>query len=116
MRTSTATVITGQALEDIQRVANGENKDQPGTWHKSPNNLLAIIQTPLPLVIRYMRTKDIEEWRLLKTFAGVLGEAVQSGVRAVSLSQRRHLSLLLLRQIGQYPAPRTVVASVSLNG
>lgn len=84
IRTSTATVITGQALEDIQRVANGENKDESGTWHKLPSNLLAIIQTPLPLVIRYMRTKDIEEWRLLKTFAGVLGEVVQSGVRAVT--------------------------------
>ena len=60
------------------------NKDESGTWHKLPNNLLAIIQTPLPFVIHYIRTKDIEEWRLLKTFAGVLGEVVQSGVRAVT--------------------------------
>ena len=80
----TATVITDQALEDIQRVANGENKDESGTWHKLSNNLLAIIQTPLPLVIRYMRTKDIEEWRFLKTFAGILGEVVQSVVQAVT--------------------------------
>jgi hypothetical protein len=62
----------------------GRTRTNPGHGTNYQAIFLAIIQTPLPLVIRYMRTKDIEEWRLLKTFAGVLGEVVQSGVRAVT--------------------------------
>jgi hypothetical protein len=84
IRTSTKTVIPDQALEDIRRVANGEYKDRSGTWKKVSINDLAIVLTPLTLVVHYLRTKDIEEWRLLRIFADVLGEVVQSIVQAVA--------------------------------
>jgi hypothetical protein len=84
IRTNTAAVIANQAIEDIQRVANGEYRDQHGKWDKLPIYLQAFTSAPLPLVVRYLRTKDIEEWRLVKVFAGVLGEVVQSIVQDVT--------------------------------
>jgi hypothetical protein len=84
IRTSTAAVIANQALEDIQRVANGESMIEPGSWQSLPINLFAFAQTPLPLVVHYLRTKDIEEWRSLGVFADVLGDVVQSIAQAVT--------------------------------
>jgi hypothetical protein len=84
IRTSTATVIANQAIEDIQRVANGEYRDQHGTWDQIPIYLHAFTSTPLPLAVRYLSTKDIGEWRLMKVFAGVFGEIVQSVVQDVT--------------------------------
>ena len=83
-RTSTATVIAGQSLEDIRRIANGENKDESGTWEKRAIKDFAIVCRSLPHVVRYLRTKDIEEWRFLRIFADVLGGVVQSIVQAVT--------------------------------
>lgn len=58
-------MIIDQALEYTQRVANGESRNESGRWQKYPIHAF-------PRVVRYLRTKDIEEWRLLKTFACVL--------------------------------------------
>jgi hypothetical protein len=84
IRTCTVAVVADQAIEDIQRVANGEAQDRSGTWEKLSINELAAVTAPLPLVVRYLREKDIEEWGLLKTFAGVLGEVVRSVEQAVT--------------------------------
>ena len=85
IRTSTATTIPGQSLEDIRRIANGENKDESGTWKKEINRLnFAIACESLPLVVRYLRTKDFEEWHFLNIFADVLGGVVRSIVQAVA--------------------------------
>ena len=85
IRTSTATTIPGQSLEDIRRIANGENKDESGTWKKGINKLdFAIACESLPLVVRYLRTKDFEEWCSLGIFADVLGGVVRSIVQSVA--------------------------------
>ena len=84
LRTSTKAVFPDQALEDIQRVANGEYKDESGTWRRRLIDDLAIILTPLPLVVHYLRNKDIEEWCFRRIFVDVLGEVVESIVRAVA--------------------------------
>lgn len=86
IRRSTATVMQDQDLEVIQRIANGEAKpvSELGSWIKTTNIILSISLAPLPLAVRYLRTKDIEDWRLLREFAGVLGEVVISVVRAVT--------------------------------
>jgi hypothetical protein len=84
IRTPAEIVVPDQALEVIRRVANGEYQNGSGTWKKVPINVLAVVQTPLPLVVHYLRTKDIEEWRLLRIFADVIGEVVQSIVQAVA--------------------------------
>ena len=83
IRTSTETVIPDQALEDIRKVANGETKNESGTWMKGSISVLAIGCPPRPLVVCYMRTRDIEEWRLLRIFADILGEVVESIVQVV---------------------------------
>ena len=84
IRTPAEIVVPDQAVEVIRRVANGEYKNESGTWKKVSINDLSIVKAPLPLVVHYLRTKDIEEWRLLRIFAGVLGEVVQSIVQAVA--------------------------------
>ena len=84
IRTSTETVVPDQALEDIRNVANQEYKGETTTWKKVPIHDFATVSTPLPFVVHYLRTKDIEEWRLLRIFAGVIGEVVQSIVRAAA--------------------------------
>lgn len=85
-RKSTATVIEGQDLEVIRRLANGETTTgiEGEPWGKTSINQLKISSAPIPLAVRYLRTKDIEEWRLWREFAGVLGEVVKSVVRAVT--------------------------------
>jgi hypothetical protein len=84
IRTNTAAVLADQALEDIQRVTNGEAKNRSGIWKKLSINDLAIVYGPLPLVVRYLRAQDIEEWRLLMLFTGILGEVLQSVVQSVT--------------------------------
>jgi hypothetical protein len=85
IRTSTTTVIPGQSLEDIRRIANGENKNESGTWKKQRNKFdFAIICKSLPPVVRYLRTNDIEEWRFLGIFADILGGVVRSIVQTVA--------------------------------
>ena len=83
IRRSTATVMQDQDLEVIQRIANGEAKHISG-WRKTNITSLSISIAPLPLAVRYMRTKDIEDWLLRREFAGVVGEIVISVVRAVT--------------------------------
>ena len=84
IRTSTETVIPDQALEDIRKVANGDTMNESRTWMKGSISVLAIGCPPRPLVVRYMRTRDIEEWRLLRIFADILGEVVESIVQVVT--------------------------------
>jgi hypothetical protein len=81
IRTSTTAVIANQALEDIQRAANGEYKDESGTWHKVSIDFLAVVNPPISFFVYYLRTKDIEEWRFKNLFADVLAEIVQSVVQ-----------------------------------
>jgi hypothetical protein len=81
IRTTTASTIPDQALEDIQQVANGMYRSasgKDGEMDAYSPNIAVLLLTPFPHVVHYMRHQVIEEFRLLNDFAQVVGDVTGS--------------------------------------
>jgi len=81
IRTTTATTIPHQALEDIQQVANGMYRSTDGALAPYSPSIAVLSIEPFPHVVHYMRHQDIEKFRSLHDFAEVLGDVTQSIIR-----------------------------------